>query len=214
MNTTKIRDSIALAVDNEQQTRHLEKVLCLQIDKLHSAIKLPTDNTVEALLDFVIKYIQNVPDMLDAVHDVTNKSGIGQDVQPFLALAEEYFLKPPEIISGHTGLDELMDEAYLTHRLIEEINDRYVPRTGIPLIPIDMTCSNLIIHHLIGEPFANELDDAVHITAESLVTKETYLESSEFKTYIEERKKSGWTDFKEKWPCLTDDLAIDLTLRG
>ncbi len=214
MNVEKIRDTIALAVESEKQTKHLEKVLCLQIDNLHSAIKLPTDNTIEALLDFVIKYIQHVPNMLEAVYDVTKNSGITQYVQPFLALAEEYFLKPPEIISGRTGLDELMDEAYLTHRLIEEINDRYVPKTGIPLIPIDMTSANLIIHHLIGEPFANELDDAVHITAESLVTKEAYLESNEFKSYIEQRKKSGWSDVKAKWPCLTDDLAIDLSLRA
>lgn len=55
------------------------------------------------------------------------------------------------------SLLRLMGSAY-AHRLIEEINDRYLLETGQIFIPSDMTTANLIMHQLIGEPFANQLD--------------------------------------------------------
>ncbi len=213
MSTKRIREAIAQAVISEHQTKHLEKLLCLQIDKLHSAIELPEEDTIDILKDFVIKYIEHVPDMLDAVEGVTTEAGLSSYSQPFIELAKEYFLKPPELISNHSGLDELMAEAYLAHRLIEEINDRFIPKAGIPLVPIDMTCSNLIIHHVIGEPFSNELDDAVHVTAETLMKRESIFDSEPFQRYAERHKKAGWSDVEKKWPCLTDDAAINLSLR-
>lgn len=212
MSTEKIRHSIKLATINEVETRHLEKMLCVQIDKLHGMIELPDDEYIDVLLNFVIKYIEHVPDVIDAVRQVTDEAGISEYAKPFLSLAEEYFLKPPEMLTEHSGLHELMDEAYLTHRLIEEVNDRFIPKAGIPLIPIDMTRSNLIIHHLIGEPFANELDEAVHFTAECFISKDSEFNSEKFKAYVDKHKTKGWTDIVARWPCLTDDLAIDLKI--
>ncbi len=55
-------------------------------------------------------------------------------------------------------LAELLDEAYLAHRLVEELNDRYIACFAEPLLTLDTTRANLLAHQLIGESFANQLD--------------------------------------------------------
>lgn len=211
MATNAIRDTIALAKLHEQQHGHLAKLFDQLIDdNIHFAIQLPEQKPTASLVEFVIAYIEHVPNFIDAARAICNKAHLQDYSEPVLKIAEDYFLKPPEIVAGHIGLDELMDEAYLAHRLIEEINDRFMLRTSIPLVPMDMTMSNLIVHSLIGEPFANELDEAVQYAAERAMFKEHIYESPAFKTYIAEHQDNDWDQEQQHWPCLTDSLAINL----
>lgn len=205
-----IRTIIAQAKKQEYKSQHLTKMLHDSIPGLHNSIKLPSRNAVNALLDFVILYIEHVPDFIEAITVMTREAGVYEYSKTFLNIAQEYFLHPPEIITEHKGLDALMDEAYLAHRLMEEVNDRVISYCGAPLIPMDMTKANLVIHHLIGEPFANELDLAVQYTVEVLVDKENVFKESLFKNYVEKHKFYGWLDELNRWPCLTADLSVNL----
>lgn len=211
--TSAIRDTIRLAKRHEQEQQHLATLLEQQIrHQMHGAIQLPKDDPTRSLMDFIVAYIEHVPDFIDATREITRKANIQACAEPYLRVAEDYFLKPPEIVAGHVGLHELMDEAYLAHRLMEEVNDRFMIRASIPLIPMDMTVSNLIVHSLIGEPFANELDEAVHYTVEITMMKEQVFETEAFKAYVEAHKNNHWADELRRWPCLTDELSINLQL--
>ena len=213
MTTADIRETIELAKLHEQHHHYLYTIFEQQVvDNLHTAIRLPDDNPAQCLVDFIITYISHVPDFIDATRAITQAANIEEYADPVLQLAEDYFLKPPEIMNGHIGLEELMDEAYLAHRLMEEVNDRYMIQTSIPLIPMDMAMSNIIVHNLIGEPFANELDTAVHRTVERTIAREHVYDSPEFKTYISLHKNNHWEKEIENWACLTDQLAINLQL--
>lgn len=213
--TSAIRDTIRLAKIHEQEHRSLAVLLEEQVrHQIHMAIQLPADDPARSLMDFVVAYIERVPDFIDATREITHKANIGPCAEPYLRVAEDYFLKPPEIVAGHIGLHELMDEAYLAHRLMEEVNDRFMIRAAVPLIPMDMTISNLIVHSLIGEPFANELDEAVHYTVELTMMKEHVFDSAAFKAYVEAHKNNSWDEELQNWPCLTDNLAINLQLSG
>ena len=213
MKTAVIRDTIKLAKLEEQQHGHLAKLLERQLQSnMHFAIQLPEDNALQALSEFVIAYIENVPDFIDAARTITKEANIQEYSERFLKVAEDYFIKPPEIINGHIGLHELMDEAYLAHRLMEEVNDRYMVRSSIPLIPMDMTMSNLIVHNLIGEPFANELDEAVNYTVMKSMPHESAYDTPEFRRYVEKHKNDHWEKESKHWPCLTDRLSIHLQL--
>ena len=207
----EIRETSRLAKAHEARTAHLAGLLNASADELHSAIQLPEQDSVPTLLNFVVKYIEHVPDFVEAISTLTHDAGIYDYTSAFVRIAQDYFLKPPEVVTDHTGLDALMDEAYLAHRLMEEINDRFIGRCGIPLAPMDMTRSNIIIHHLIGEPFANELDLAVQYSVESLMTKERVFSQGLFLKYVEEHKHRGWSEELRRWPCLAKDLAIDLS---
>ncbi len=208
----RIRETIAKAKAHEQSTSLLAKQFGDSIERLHDAIELPEDNKVAALMNFVIHYIEHVPDFIEAISNITHEAGIDDYSDTFMSIARDYFLKPPETVDAHDhkGLLALMDEAYLAHRLVEEINDRLIGQIGIPLAPMDMTRANIIIHHLIGEPFANELDLAVHYSVESLMPKEKVFQSEVFQSYIDEHKKRGWSSELERWPCLANDLSITL----
>jgi hypothetical protein len=208
---TAIRETIELAKIHEAKTGHLARMLNAHINSgVHIAIKLPNEGAVDCLMNFVIAYIENVPRFLEAAMSITQSAHIEAYAAPTLNLALDYFLKPPEMISGHIGIDELMDEAYLAHRLMEEVNDRFMLRAGIPLVPMDMTLSNLVVHSLIGEPFSNELDDAVQFSVDKLMAQEHVYESDAFKAYIANHRGDQWQSELERWPCLMDQLSIDL----
>ena len=211
MTIAAIHKTIALAREHEAQTGHLERLLQARLDQgIHLAIRIPERAPARALVDFVLAYIERVPDFLQAAREITAQANIEDYALPILDLAQDYFLKPPEIIAGHIGLDELMDEAYLAHRLMEEVNDRFMVRAGIPLVPMDMTMSNLVVHSLIGEPFANELDDAVHFTVERLMAREHVYRTSAFQRYVQRHRGDQWESERQRWPCLMDQLSIDL----
>lgn len=205
-----IRLTIKQAKAQEAAGGHLLQLLQKQLPQLHGSIQLPKENAAQVLADFVTGYIEHVPDFIEAIADLTEQAGIYQHVSVFLKIAKDYFLSPPSIINGHVGMCALMDEAYLAHRLMEEINDRFIGICGIPLAPMDMTRSNLIIHHLIGEPFANELDMAVLYSTELLMNQERFLASPQFQQYADEHRNRGWADELERWPCLAGDQAINL----
>ena len=154
MNTAALREQISRAHQHEANTGQLAQQLEKQLPHLHSAISLADGDRNIVMTRFVSAYIDLVPDLLDAANDVAREAGIESQIKPVLKIAEHFFLQPPAILAGHEGLDGLLDEAYLAHRLVEEVNDLYIKHFGQPLIPADTTVANLIAHQLIGEAFA------------------------------------------------------------
>jgi len=210
MDTVNIRQAIATAKAHEQSTGQLACLMKIRANRLHQAIQLPPQNIVPALLNFIIHYIDQVPEFIDAVDTIANECNIADYTEPVMSVAKEFFVQPPELIDGHNGLNALMDESYLAHRLIEEVNDRFMSRYNMPLVPIDMTRSNLIIHHLIGEPFANQLDHAVHLIADNLQGKELAFVPDACR----EDRSNRWASDLQRWPCLVDNLSVNLLLNS
>lgn len=103
-----------------------------------------------------------------------------------------------------------MDESYLAHRLIEEVNDRFMSSYNAPLVSMDMTRSNLIIHHLVGEPFANRLDQTVQLIIDNLQSRDfVFLPDA-----CMEDRSQRWASDLQRWPCLVDNLSVNLLLNG
>jgi hypothetical protein len=209
-NTGRIRQAIRQANEQEKATHTLRKFVQTQVPLLHESIQLPKKNAADALMDFVVRYISHVPNFLDAIEGLTKEAGIHNYASTFLHIAEDFFIKPPDVIGTHSGLESLLDKAYLAHRLIEEVNDRVIARYGIPLAPMDMTRANLIVHQLIGEPYANELDFAVFYSTEVNLPDEFKVDDAAFRRYIDVHKSNGWGAELGRWPCLAEDLSINL----
>lgn len=208
----QIRESIAVARKTETEKHSLEYFLMDRLPSLHHAISLPQENPHEALLEFVIRYIEHVPDFIEALTELTREAGIYDYAKTFITIAEDYFLKPLELINDRSGMQLLIDEAYLAHRLIEEINDRITLACGIPLAPLDTTLSNIIVHDILGDEFANQLDLAVHYVIEALFNTDSLLRDANFKNYVNKHKHNGWDEVLQRWPCLAEDSAISLNL--
>jgi molybdopterin converting factor small subunit len=211
MNTAALREQISLAHQHEASTGQLAQQLEKQLPHLHPAISLAEGDRNIVMTRFVTAYVDLVPDLLDAANDVAREAGIESQVKPVLKIAEQFFLQPPAILTGHIGLDGLLDEAYLAHRLVEEVNDLYIKHFGQPLIPADTTVANVIAHQLIGETFANQLDEAVHHAVDEMLNEDNFaLESVE--AYREQLKSVATEAAWKRWPCLSRKLGVELEL--
>lgn len=213
MNTAAIREQISRAQQHEADTGLLARQLAVQLPHLHTAITLPELDKNAVMTRFISAYIDQVPDLLDAANDVAREAGIESQIKPVLKIAEQFFVQPPHVMEGHTGLESLLDEAYLAHRLVEEVNDLYIKHFNQPLIPLDTTVANLIAHQLIGETFANELDEVVHHAVDEMLDDESFaLESVEAyrKTLSSPDTGKAWS----RWPCMSKQLGIGLDLQG
>jgi hypothetical protein len=211
MNIAALRDLISRAQQHEAASAHLEHQLQAQLERLHPAIGLPDEGAAQVLKRFITAYIEQVPEMLEAANDVAREAGIETQIKPVLKVAEQFFLQPPALMAGHEGLDGLLDEAYLAHRLVEEVNDRYIAHLGQPLIPLDTTVANLIAHQLIGEPFANQLDEAVHHAVDGMLDEASFDQDSV--TAYRERLVAPQTSAAwQRWPCLSRQLGVELQL--
>ncbi|MFK7606003.1 MULTISPECIES: hypothetical protein [unclassified Pseudomonas] len=210
MNTAAIRAQILCAQTHEATTGLLAKHLATQLPQLHTAIELPDFDKNEVMTRFVSAYIEQVPDLLDAANDVAHKAGIESQITPVLRIAEHYFTDDQALLKGHEGLEALLDEAYLAHRLVEEVNDVYIKHFGQPLIPLDTTVANIIAHQLIGEAFANQLDEAVHLAVDEMLDDENFaLEAVEAyrKKLVSPDTGTAWS----QWPCMSKQLGVGLT---
>uniref|UniRef100_A4XNJ9 Uncharacterized protein n=1 Tax=Ectopseudomonas mendocina (strain ymp) TaxID=399739 RepID=A4XNJ9_ECTM1 len=213
MNTAAVRQSIAQAQQHEVSSQALARFLQAQLERLHPSIRLPEEDASGALSAFVSAYIEQVPEVLDAAVEVAREAGIEDAVKPVLKIAEHFFLQPPPLIDGHEGLEGLLDEAYLAHRLVEEVNDRYITHLGQPLIPLDTTRANLIAHQLIGEPFANQLDEAVHHALAGMLDDASFDQPS-VQAYRERLAAPDTVSAWRRWPCLSQQLGLELQLKA
>ena len=167
-----IREKIDVARRQEVAGGQLAERLQRELPELHAKLILPEARPVPALMDFITDYIENVPNSLQLVAALSKQLGVYDYAAPLLEMAEDYFLHPPESLATTGNLEALLDEAFLAHRLLEEVNDHHIRHLHRPLLPLDMTEANIIVHHLLGDEQANQLDRLVQQAAAQLLNKE------------------------------------------
>jgi hypothetical protein len=208
MGTDNIRAIIHAAKQHEQRTGHLRDSFQEHLEALRSSLLLPEDNAAASLVAFVEQYIDYVPVFIDSVTESSRARRVYDYVAPFLHMAEDYFLAPPEQITENSGLQALLDEAFLAQRLIEEANDRHIRDHQTPLLPLDMTRANIIVHHLLGDSLANRLDALVEQTVTRLIDRERLFDRGRFENYEQVVNSAPWQDL----PCLSRNASVDLRL--
>ena len=209
-------DSIRRIINDARQRNSSQQSLKTFVEerlpRLHRSIDLPGDNREQALESFLDDYVQHVPDFLKALMHVAKEAGTEDFVEAMLLSTQQFFSRPPALLENHQGTEALIDEAYYAHRLMEEVNDRILLQHGIPLTPMDMTLSNIVVHSLLGETFANELDLAVHYHIDVLFENTEAFRRPSFLSYIKQHQTDGFRNILEDWPCLAGDSAIELKI--
>ncbi|MEM9254487.1 MAG: hypothetical protein AAGA91_03510 [Pseudomonadota bacterium] len=167
-----IGETIAAALQHEATSQQLRRRIEEQLPRLRDKLVLPQCQPVEALMAFITSYVQSVPGCLRLVRAISKRLGFFDYAAPFLRMAEDYFIQPPSELPNCGGLESLLDEAFLAHRLLEEVNDHHIRHLQRPLLPVDMTEANIIVHHLLGDEFASQLEQLVQFTASQLLRQE------------------------------------------
>lgn len=172
MISSEIRETINAALHRENETHQLRSKLEQRLPQLQQKLLLPEQEPVAALMTFITGYVESVPGCLRLVTAVSKRLGFFDYAAPFLHMAEDYFLQPPDPLPQDGGLEALLDESFLAHRLLEEVNDHHIRHLQRPLLPLDMTEANVIVHHLLGDAFATRLEQLVQYTATQLLGRE------------------------------------------
>ena len=215
MDTINIRHSIEQAKLLEEQNGQLAAQLSLKTPSLHRAIQMPADNAVSVMLDFVVRYTGHVAEFVDVLSIIGINANCCEYTEAVVNFCIGAFDQTLPQLKGQNTKEQnelatLMAQAYIAHRVIEEVNEHFSRQCNEPLIPMDMTRSNLIIHQLIGEPLANQLDLVAQDVAEQLERDYLRLDSGIFDQNAS--REIAWGIEVTHWPCLTDTLAVDLLL--
>jgi hypothetical protein len=175
---------------------------------LHHSISLREDDGTAALASFIKHYVELAPDFITSFEDFLCSAEIIGEIDQQVKTAREFLDVPLEIISIEERLEANMYQAYLAHRVLEELNDVLKINYNCPIIPIDMTRSNLIVHHIIGEPFANQIDSAIQLLNKKLISAIARDASLERKisSYLATLGNNPVT----RYPCLTESSSIRL----
>lgn len=149
----------------EQQTGVLRQAI-VNLARLNGVIVGKPE--LAKLVDFVTEYIEHAPALMMIIEDAAVMRGVQADVRPILDATEDYFLAPDDIIPDRYGLVGLLDDAYLTHSLMQTISDRNKSQSDQSLLPIEAHDINRFIRRLIGEPFVTILDEHLSTTLDEL----------------------------------------------
>ena len=182
------------------------------VANLHHSISLREDDGTVALASFIERYVELVPDFITAFEDFLCAADISGEIAQQVITAREFLDAPIEIVSTEEGLEANMYQAYLAHRLLEELNDALNVSYSCPIIPVDMTRSNLIVHHIIGEPFANQIDSAIQLLNEKLVT--AIAQDASLEKKITSYLATLGNDPVTRYPCLTESSNIRLLFKS
>lgn len=172
-----MRKNIASAVTRERQQGCFLAAIRDSLPKLHHSILLPQTDGPAYLTCFAIRYIEVVPNWLQQLEELCIISGI--DFSPVQEIVSGSFSECSSACLGRVGILAMLSDAYLAHRVLEEVNDYLQPACGMSLLPMDTMVANLVVREILGEQFACELDGLCgrmgqhyggqHLSTESLV---------------------------------------------
>lgn len=202
-----IEQQIRYALTVEEQEHTLETALQANYQHIARLVKLNEEDTGQQLLNFVSLYIRSVPSLLDDLQVIATEKKLSRSVQPLIDIALEFFKLPSRAIGKRSGLTALMVKAYLAHRLLEEVNDACLFHTGTAIVPMDMSFTNTIIHTLIGESFANDLDHLVDTAVKKLFQQERNNQA-----FIQELSNSNLVHIYQRWPSLSGQVGLNSSL--
>lgn len=164
-----------------------------------------------SLFQFAVEYIEMAPRLVECVDACAREAGITELFQPFIDAAIRYFTQPSVLLVRYDGLDGLLIRAYLCHRLMEEMHDNNRSIRASELIDLEATRANLLVHELIGEPFANELDDAITVTVLQIAGTPDYY-NLDLDPFVDQVNNQAWDWMRQYWENLLERNHIRFAL--
>ncbi|WP_166253020.1 hypothetical protein [Marinobacter salicampi] len=201
MTPAAVLDIIDQARRREARSGTFLRQLQAKADGLPATIEVDCSQPATCLFQFAVEYIEMAPRLIECVEACAREADILELFAPFIQAATRYFTQPSVLLARYDGLDGLLIRAYLCHRLMEEMNDNNHSIRSGKLVDIEATQANLLAHQLIGEPFANELDQSITITVLQIAGTPDYYELN-LDPFVEQVKHAAWDWMREYWENL------------
>ena len=184
MTPETISQIIAQASEQEAKTGQFRQQLAEALDGLHALIYIDGNDPAEALHH--------------CVRLCANNAGVSDLFAPFIRTATSYFSSPSVLLARFDGLEGLLIKAYQCHRLMEEMYENNRSFRNSNLMEPEATQANLLVHHLIGEPFANELDQSILITVRQIAGSPDYYDLN-LTPFVTQASDEAWQWMREYW---------------
>ncbi|GAA3963532.1 hypothetical protein [Allohahella marinimesophila] len=139
-----------------------------RLGQLPGRISIADKDAGAALGAFVRLYISVVPALLQCLARDAEPDGL---LSAICAQCVRYFTELPEAVTGQSGVSGLLIKAYRCHRLVEEFRDTYPDLGRSEAFHFVNDEANLLVHQLVGEPFANEVDMACENDLDQLINQ-------------------------------------------
>lgn len=181
------------------------------------AATLPASITVDgyqpatSLFQFAVEYIEMAPRLIECVDACAREAGCADLFAPFIQAATRYFTQPSELLARYEGLDGLLIRSYLCHRLMEEMYENNHSIRSSQLVDMETIRANLLVHQLIGEPFSNELDQAISHTVMQIAGTPDYYELDLY-PFVDQARHAAWDWMRDYWENLLVRNHIRLSL--
>lgn len=110
---------------------------------------------------FLCEYIRLVPYMLKVAETAARNVGLQQEIENLGEAVLAYWNQEDDLIPDHMGAVGLLDDAYTSLSVLQQVSDQFRLLTGKHLFPEDLSEANGAVRQIIGEPYASELDQFV-----------------------------------------------------
>ncbi|NVD34295.1 hypothetical protein [Marinobacter lutaoensis] len=182
-----------------------------KVPELPRSVVIEGYQPATCLFQFTLEYIEMAPRLIECVEACAREAGTRELFTPFIDTAIRYFTQPSVLLVRYDGLDGLLIRAYLCHRLMEEMYENNRSTRASDLVDLEAIRANLLAHQLIGEPFANELDDAVAVTVLQIAGTPDYYELN-LTPFVEQVNNAAWDWMRQYWENLLIRNHIRLSL--
>lgn len=158
MDTTYIESMISQAVADDQAAGDLADLLAAVAERRGLE---PEPSEIARGARFVLAYVELVPYMMKVARTAAHTVGLESAMERILDMAHSYWIEDDDVIPDELGVIGVLDDAYCSLTSLQMVSDHYRLLTGKHLFPDDLTGANVAMRHVIGEPYATELDRIV-----------------------------------------------------
>ena len=102
-----------------------------------------------------------IPQIIEQVSVAGQQAGIDHLLVPILQQISHYFLAEEDLIPDHQGTLGLLDDAYLAHAYLHQLNAAYQANTGFPLLALNPSATLEVLRVVLGPQITNQLDQVV-----------------------------------------------------
>lgn len=154
MDLNMIRKKIAKAMKHENKRHTVANAIIALAAQNGRQLAQPQ---VDEILTFIKEYVEHVPYFLSEGRKKAKQHNV-HEMESVLSSASWYWALEQDVIPDRMGLLGIMDDAYCSLCMLQELSDRSLQQKGVALLPVDLKQANQGMRALIGEPAASQLD--------------------------------------------------------
>ncbi|GEM_PF-935846 len=109
-------------------------------------------------------YIRSVPTLLSAASESSVGTPVEATMHVVMRAAVAYWDEPEDLVPDALGVLGLLDDAYFTLRMLQEVSQRLHTESGHSLVAEDLSALDAVVRDILGEDLSEILDDLVALS--------------------------------------------------